>query len=1000
MSVRPNLIPSNFELHRAGIGLVPESGHGQEGSAIYVELPSSARPLRSCTCKTSKRRTCGHLKELSKGVEELQRLFDGHRWEEIFTESLWYRLAHQLFEGSQVSCAEVRVREYEDEELGTVVRFVSPRGQELLRYYQDGPSRVRFLERTGKTPSADGYVNRAGLIERLHLFQASPEERELNRRGARTNRQSWEESFWYRLAYHCVREFGAPAVEDAADGDGMAEDRSDAVRETFHPAVNKITGDFVFDYKRDDEPIFRLVVPRSRVEPVLQLLRRSFPDQEDLSVHPVPLQSLFRVSQETELDLLVRPVIRTLQVRGQARYYRGQELARYRYGTLVFVRELGVLAELERPGQERKFRTPKMLRLQRSMVPTFAEENDEEVEVEEVAEAEDRPLRGPEVFSSYDYVQISPETLERSWYWLSVNYGFGEQSVSLEEILNGRKQGLPYLETPEGWIDLNSAHFRSLERLRERIESRGRGGRRGLRLSTSELLRFQTAAEGPVKVAGDEDRSDVVRRLLELRPSQPYEPSEGLLSKLRPYQRIGADWLRFLCENRLGGLLCDDMGLGKTHQAMALMTSLMAQDGVEGPFLVVCPTSVISHWRDKIRDFAPGLQGFVYHGPERDFAEALRVGDVIITSYGILRNDQLEFGEVSFPVAIFDEIQHIKNRDTLGYEAASQLDAEVKVGLTGTPIENSLEELKALFDLVLPGYLGSDQSFQERYGRAGDEAEGEENPKLAELRRTISPFILRRLKITVLDELPEKIEDTRTCVLSEDQVKLYRDAINTRAAPLIDRIASEGEPLPYIHIFALLNYLKQICDHPALALKQTGAAARKYRSGKWELFREILQECLDSGLKVVVFTQYLGMIELIRDHLKQLDVDHVQLTGATIDRGKIIDRFNKDADCRVFLGSLKAGGTGIDLVGGSVVIHYDRWWNAAREDQATDRVHRIGQKRAVQVFKLLTEGTLEEKIAAIIDRKRGLMETVVREDDPKLAKIFTREELLSMLEQV
>ena len=737
-----------------------------------------------------------------------------------------------------------------------------------------------------------------------------------------------------------------------------------------------------------------MVVPRGRVEQALRLLRERFPGQEDLAIHPVPLKSIFLVTQETELDMLVRPVIRTLQVKGIRRYY--QHLAKYRYGNLVYVRELGVLAELEKTGQERKFRSPKMLRLKRSQVPSYLEEHKEELA--DGTLVLDEPLRGLEIFKEYDYVEVSAEALERSWYWLSVNYGFGNQQISLEDILKGRKQGLPYLETPQGWIDLNAPIFDDLENYRKRIESRGRGTKKALRLSKAELLGFRAATEQPLKVGGRKDRAAILKQLLDLRPSAPFEPHPGLVSELREYQRIGTDWLRFIFENRLAGLLCDDMGLGKTHQTMALMTSLRAFEKVEGPFLVVCPTSVISHWRNKIREFAPGIQGFVYHGPERDFAEALRVADVIITSYGILRNDQVEFGEVTFPLAVFDEIQHIKNRDTLGYEAAAQLNAEVKLGLTGTPIENSLEELKALFDLILPGYLGSTESFNQRYGKAQEEGEAGAG-RLEELRRKLKPFILRRLKSSVLDELPEKIEDVRTCDLSDDQVKLYRDAIATRAAPLIDQIKTSEKPLPYIHIFALLNYLKQICDHPALALKEIDGA-KKYRSGKWDLYREILTECLDSGLKVVVFTQYLGMIELMERHLAELGVDYVKLTGASTDRGDIVDRFNEESDCRVFLGSLKAGGTGIDLVGGSVVIHYDRWWNAAREDQATDRVHRIGQRRAVQVFKMITEGTLEEKIDAIIVKKRELMETVVQEDDPRLAKIFSREELLSMLQQV
>ncbi len=324
------------------------------------------------------------------------------------------------------------------------------------------------------------------------------------------------------------------------------------------------------------------------------------------------------------------------------------------------------------------------------------------------------------------------------------------------------------------------------------------------------------------------------------------------------------------------------------------------------------------------------------------------------------------------------------------------LNASMKVGLTGTPIENRVEDLKALFDLVLPGYLGSDEDFARTYGNNG----GASETRLKALRKITSPFVLRRLKEAVLDELPEKIEDIRTCRLSEDQVKLYRDAIEARGARLVERLHNEGERLPYIHVFALLALLKRICDHPALVLDKGREkdSVEKYASGKWELFQELLFESLDSGQKVVVFTQFLGMIEMMECLLSCLDVGFATLTGASRRRGEIIRRFNEEAECCVFLGSLKAGGTGIDLMAGSVVIHYDRWWNAAREDQATDRVHRIGQKKAVQVFKLVTEGTLEEKISAIIDRKRKLMNAVVQTDDPHLTKLFTREELIDLLQ--
>jgi SNF2 family DNA or RNA helicase len=454
------------------------------------------------------------------------------------------------------------------------------------------------------------------------------------------------------------------------------------------------------------------------------------------------------------------------------------------------------------------------------------------------------------------------------------------------------------------------------------------------------------------------------------------------------------EWLLFLFENGLGGLLCDDMGMGKTHEVMGLMVALREKGRLKKPFLVVCPTTVLSHWQGKISVHAPALKGAVFHGGQRDLEKTLRDSDVLITSYGILRRDIELLKKIPFPLAVFDEIQNVKNPQTLAYEAARNLQATVKIGLTGTPIENKLGELKALFDLTVPGYLGTDEKFSSRYGESIELNPAGERPKA--LARLISPFTLRRLKKTVLEELPAKIEDIRTCALSDDQIKLYRDAISSRGKELFEAIKRREKAIPYMHIFALLTLLKQICNHPALVERKL-EDFEKYQSGKWELFKELITESLESGQKVVVYSQFLGMIQIIENFLQGLGIDFVTLTGASRKRGEIISRFNEDPACRIYVGSLKAGGTGIDLVAASVVIHYDRWWNAAKEDQATDRVHRIGQRRGVQVFKLVTEGTLEEKISALIARKRKLMDNIIREDDPGLLKSFSREELLEML---
>jgi len=979
-----------LEFHRTGIGLVPER-HGEKDTAIYVATVPGSGTMRSCTCAASKKKTCDHLKDLSKALAEVERAFAAGSWEATFEASVWYRVARLLFEGNPQNSAKVRVLRVPREPV-PVIRITSPSGEELAEYLDASPARLRFLERTGKAaPDGERIFDRAGLLERLALFQATEQERMFHKAGMKTQRQTWEESFWHRLAYHCVRELETAGSLGATS------------RGTFHPAIDESTGRFTFTYRwADGEPVVRFAVPRDRVQATLQLLAGEYPGQEDLAIRPIPLASIFRVTQETELDLEVRPVIRALQANGEERFFEHRDFVKFRYGNLVWIQELGMLAELEREGKERKFKAPIHMRLQRSQVPSFLAEHAEALG--EGLLVLDEPLRDRRIFTHLDHIEISvldfEAALERSWFWLAVEYGFGNDSVSLDEILKAKREGLPYLETAAGWVDLNAPVFRELDRLAETA----RDGR--FRLAASELLRLQAGAGGPVHVVGESEGAQKLGRLLELRPAVPFAGARGIATSLRPYQRFGVDWLLFLYQNRLAGLLCDDMGLGKTLQALALMATLLERGEVREPFLVICPTSVLSHWRNQIQRHAPGLRPVIFHGAQRRLAGKLQPGDVLITSYGVLRRDAEALSAVPFSLAVFDEAQNLKNRGTQSWQAADHLVAEVKLGVTGTPVENSLGELKALFDLVLPGYLGTDAGFAARFDRPASRERAtheRDTPRpadrLAELRRVISPFVLRRLKSSVLDELPEKIEDVRTCSLSDDQVKLYRDIVTGRGAELARQIeAAKDGRLPYLHAFAVLTLLKKICDHPALALGDLDKAG-ELTSGKWDLYQEILEEALGSGQKVVVFSQYLGMIELMARHLEGLGVGFVRLTGASVRRGEIIDRFNEDPDCRVFLGSLKAGGAGIDLLGGSVVIHYDRWWNAAKEDQATDRVYRLGQKRAVQVFKLVTEGTLEEKIAALIERKREVMASVVQEDSAELAKIFTREELLDMLRE-
>ncbi len=466
--------------------------------------------------------------------------------------------------------------------------------------------------------------------------------------------------------------------------------------------------------------------------------------------------------------------------------------------------------------------------------------------------------------------------------------------------------------------------------------------------------------------------------------------------KLRLYQKNGFGWLWFLYENELSGLLCDDMGLGKTHQIMALMTAILHRKKSESAnmkFLVVCPTTVLSHWKDKVMEFCPHLDPYVYHGTDRSFSEGFEEHQLIITSYGIALRDAEMLARYRYELMVLDEIQSVKNKSTKTYAAIRSLDSVCCVGLTGTPIENSVIDLKALFDIILPGYLMTDSLFENHFRAPIEDAYDKgSREKLAKM---IQPFTLRRKKEQVLKELPAKIEDVRRCGLSEDQIRFYKDIVNNQGQNLVIMLKDPAKKVPYMHVFAVLNYLKQICDHPALL--EGSRDYTKYASGKWDLFVELLDESLGSGQKVVVFSQYVKMLELMECFLKDRGIDFATIKGTTRNRAEAIRKFNKDPNCMVFSASLRASGLGIDLTAASVVIHYDRWWNSAREDQATDRVHRIGQQRGVQVFKLVTENTLEEKIDLIIGRKRKLMESVVKQDDQALLKRFSREELIELI---
>lgn len=599
-----------------------------------------------------------------------------------------------------------------------------------------------------------------------------------------------------------------------------------------------------------------------------------------------------------------------------------------------------------------------------------------------------------------DSIQAVPEK-GRGWYRFSLSYETenGLLTASTLRQAMGKKSHFAFLD--EGLVDLRHSRFDWLRKLgKERFEKKTND----LLLTTLEFMRlnaFDPIAFHPTEGADAESSAVILEDLTQLHtPEQP--DIGGLLSNLRPYQEIGVQWLWFLYRQQLSGLLCDDMGLGKTHQAMALIVSITNlfknySEGTAHHFLIVCPTSVIYHWQEKLHQFLPCLRVCTFYGSKRNLDSFKQHHDILLTSYGILRNEREMLSKIPFELAVFDEIQIAKNQFSRVYAALVHVKAQMKIGLTGTPIENHLRELKSLFDITLPSYLPGEQDFRDFFIKPIEKDHDGERKKL--LNRLIRPFILRRKKEDVLKDLPEKTEEISYCDLMPLQQQLYAEVLQRRRHHLLEELKNEQHAVPFMHIFALLSNLKQICDHPAVYLK-IPQDYQQYASGKWELFLELVREARESRQKVVVFSQYLGMLDIIESYLQEEGIGYAALRGATQNRSEQIKRFNQEPDCEVFVGSLQAAGLGIDLTAGSVVIHYDRWWNAARENQATDRVHRIGQIRGVQVFKLVTKGTFEERIDAMIMRKGKLMEDVVGVDDQHLIKTFTRSELIELLELV
>ncbi len=472
---------------------------------------------------------------------------------------------------------------------------------------------------------------------------------------------------------------------------------------------------------------------------------------------------------------------------------------------------------------------------------------------------------------------------------------------------------------------------------------------------------------------------------------------KGLNANLRNYQIVGYQWLKVLDEYQFGGILADDMGLGKTIQLLAVIQSYIENEKNPKPSIVVCPSSLTLNWKNEAEKFTKELKVSVIQGGTEERKQRIREipeQNLVITSYDLLKRDieLYQKADYDFQYIIADEAQYIKNNNTQNAKAIKEIKAKTKYALTGTPIENSLSELWSIFDFIMPGYLFSYRKFKELYETpiVKDNAQDSMN----KLKMLIEPFILRRVKTEVLTELPDKTVTVLNSQMQDEQLKIYMSFMQNAKQEAENEIKINGFEKSQMRILALLMRLRQICCHPALFINNY-----KGESSKLNQCMEVLKEGVAAGHKILLFSGYTAMFPIIENELRKENLPYFKLTGQTkvSDRIHLVEEFNRNEEIKVFLISLKAGGTGLNLTGADMVIHYDPWWNLSAENQATDRTYRIGQKRNVQVYKLITKNSIEERIFELQQKKKALIDNMLSTNETFLNKL-SKEEIMNLFE--
>ncbi|MFZ2491478.1 MAG: DEAD/DEAH box helicase [Thermoanaerobaculia bacterium] len=924
-------------------------------AAEFLVRPDGTIGQARCGCTEQMRDgdLCRHLALAISRFSDTSSVLAGERFEA----SLWRKVGEALHEahGSAVL-----------HESSDGVHVTRSAAGEVARLASGSPALATELSHLHEQ---DGGAAASARLQRLRRLAITEQERKMLERGVPTRRQQWEASFWYRLSRFCFEHVG-DAVQLWWTGAG-----------------------FELECGREDLDL-RTVLPRAAVEIVLGHDDGAIARLSGMLRDGDVLQPSLRLELDDDGRLHLYPVL--LNDVEEPPFLERAALEPYRFGRCYFLTDRGrfigvaapppLFAQREAGQQSLLFggtaRGSAAIPFDRhtvipeSEVLAFVDRHRSDIAELPQALVPDALRGAAAVRADRTVLRFAP--LEGETIVLAVDYWAGAQRIASGRIASARRAKRRSLSVGTLWLDVSAPEFAWMDATVKETDIEW------LRLSKLDYVRLRSHVRGTVEFEGDESARETFDRFETQQAATEAPLTAELGLDLYGYQLTGYQWLWFLQQNGFGGLLCDDMGLGKTHQAMALIRALTLGIGGDArTFLIVCPTSLLDHWQDKLRQYVPDVAIETFYGAGR----RLPAAQVVITTYGTLRNSVEQLAGRWFDVMILDEIQSIKNRATATFQELARVQRRVAIGLTGTPLENRVGELKTLLDFVVPGYLPGDAEFERTFARPAEKGSID---AVERLRRLTSPFMLRRTKSQVLTELPAKIVDRRHCELTPEQKEIYREVIQSRGRSIRSLIARR-ETLSYVHVFAVLSHLKQVCNHPAIVGRP------ECGSGKWDLFRELLGEAIESGLKVVVFSQYVKMLTIIEAYLDEQGIGFATIKGDTRNRGAMVERFRTDPDCRVFTASLRAGGVGIDLTAASVVIHYDRWWNQAREDQATDRVHRIGQSRGVQVIKLITRGTIEEKIDRMIEAKARLASGVIHEDDPTLEKQFSVEEIDEML---